>query len=229
MPRGRRNPDPTLVSDIDLMTLRPSLQAIADGAPPAINIMQIARLCEGLLVQYRHRIPKNKRGYFDKIIKDTIEHAIGFTGILNGETLTLLRMHEKDFITTENGNRHLAEIDWVEAHYTKVAASQAIRTMDAVSSQVNSAGTGRGRKPAPVVCASEIDWQLLSESLERLTPDRGSIEAWCAEIRNVVANAIDDGRLPARGSCDAPKEGKDIHSRRLQSYAKRIDGTIPKS
>lgn len=225
MARGTKNPDPSLVSEIDLKTFRPILEAIASGAPCPLNVLQIARLCEGVLEQCRGQLPKNHRAGFEKSVRKTIEHAIGLRSIIKGEQLTLLRMHEKGFVNTENGNRHLAEIDFVEAQYERIAATQAARLISEIEKKIATKGTGAGRKLRAFAADSDNDWKLLGDALARLTPERSSIDDWCEEIRRVVIEAAGSGKLPVKGS--TPKETIDTHARRLRRQAKKIAGSSP--
>jgi hypothetical protein len=223
MARGKKPVDPLLVADMDLMTLRPQVQAVVDGASSVLDILQFARLTEGLVAQNRDQIPMKKRAEIDRAVSTTINHSVSLSGILQGERLTLLRMHEKGFITTDNANRHLAEIDFVERHYLKIAAQQALGMFDIVK-KATSKKQKSGRPFGAFNTSTATDWPLLIAALDRLTPERNNQEAHVAEIRQVVAEAIRSGQLDAHRG-ETSKDAIDTHAKRLRSKARRLQGT----
>jgi hypothetical protein len=220
--RGKKPVDARLISDIDLMTMRQQIQAVANGAPSVLNIMQFSRLNEGIIAQYREQIPVKKRAEIDKSVAIIMEHAISITCILKGEQLTLLRMHEKDFVKTDNGNRHLAEIYFVEQHYLKIAANQTLSMFEIIANSIS--GTQKiGRPSGSFNANNEQDWLLIIAALERLTPDRNNHESHIEEIRHVVAEAVKSGQLDIRG--ETQKGSIDTHAKRLQAKASRLLGS----
>jgi hypothetical protein len=222
--RGKKAIDASLIADMDLMTLRPQVQSVVDGAPSVLDIMQFARLAEGLVAQSRDFIPVKKRAQIDKAVATTIEHAISITGILKGERLTLLRMQEKEFVTTDDAKSHLAEINFVERHYLKIASQQTLGMFDIVKTAVSKVPQ-RGRPLGAFSGNNKQDWPLLIAALERLTPERSNQDAHILEIRRVVTEAVEAGQLDHDTRGETSKETIDTHAKRLQSKARRLKGS----
>ena len=218
--RGKRTTDPNLDSESDLMMHKPALEAIRDGAPSPLSIIQIMRLGEAFVFQYRQHIPKNKCTKFDKAIRRNIEHAMFCSGLQAGERLAINRWREIGGLSDEAFAIIEKELKFIDAHYSQISALQVAATMQAVLDFMRQAQNGPGR-PLKAGRANEKDFQILFEVSRRLGA-QNDIEAWVAEIRNVVKEAFSAGRLPNRG--DTKKESIDAHSRRVTS---RLRAMLP--
>jgi hypothetical protein len=221
MARGKKTVDPSLICEVDIMSFRPQLASMATGAPGVLSIMQIARLQEGLLEQYRSRIPFKKRSKIEHAIRKMVEDALAISSFSAGERMSLLRMHEKGMIELDNANCHLAEIDFVEMHYKKVAAKQAIVIFDVISASLGRAGNGR--PPRQFFDSSEGDWQIIFKAIENIPNGCTDENLMFREIRKVVSEAVRNGDLDQRGS--TPKESIDTHDKRLKSAVRRMSGS----
>ena len=83
--RGKRTADPGLHSDTDLLGHKSSLEAIGDGAASPLTELQIMRLGEGVVHQYKVSIPKNSRTKCDRAVRRNIEHALFAIGAFHGQ------------------------------------------------------------------------------------------------------------------------------------------------
>ena len=126
--RGKRSPDPTLHSDSDLLQHKGPLEAIQNGAPSPLNVMQIMRLSAGLIYQYRGSIPKNFRTKLDKAVRANLDHAMFFMALDEGQRLTLERLRDGDLIGQETFARMSAEFELARRHYVRVAAYKVVGT-----------------------------------------------------------------------------------------------------
>jgi hypothetical protein len=226
MPRGKKNIDPSLESDIDLMTLRLQLEYISQGAQSPLTLTQISRLGVGVFEQYRGLLNKNDRAKFEASASRTSKHALVLSASLRGELNSLLRMYEKGFITNENANRHLVEIDFVEDHYIKIASKQVAGLMANIQKKVKRIGSGAGPNPANYGPKNDTDWAILGEIVRRFSAKGESPEELLKETLKVVKEAIASGQLPSRGS--TPKENIDTHMDRFRRYANGLLSTSPK-
>lgn len=227
MPRGKRNVDPADVSEIDLLTLRPSLEAIANGATSRLTNMQLARLFEAVVAQYRTRLSPNDRSSFDRAARTTIEHAIGLSGITWGGLLVLESIDQGETSNVDDLiENQIYEIGFVASHYNRKMACQIINMMDVLAAKIRAVGSGGGRPVRPFVVDSDEDWRLLGAALERMTPERGQIEDWCEEIRRVVVDAAQGKTLERHLGAPGDVKGQiDAYTKRLSRLAKRLAGS----
>jgi hypothetical protein len=226
MTRGRRNPDPKNVSDIDLLSHREMLSAISEGAPSTVSVMQIGRICEAVVEQYRPLIPKNRRSEFDALVKSYIEDIIFYEGCAKGEALCLQWLNDRSAISNEFYEKYRDELRFIDQHYTSRMASVAVGLLNKIEERVRASGTGRGRKPGGVTRTAELDGKLLSAALSRLPPERLDHAALRLMVRHVVAEAVTRGSLGRLG--ETPEQAIDTHTKRVLRHAGRIAGTTPK-
>jgi hypothetical protein len=210
--RGKRSPDPTLHSDSDLLQHKGPLEAIQNGAPSPLNVMQIMRLSAGLIYQYRASIPKNFRTKLDKAVRANLDHAMFFMALDEGQRLTLERLRDGDLIGQETFARMSAEFELARRHYVRVAAYKVVGLMNEIEAFIARSGKGPGR-PLGRKSTLAQDFGLLAEAANSPNLGQDDPACWVSEIREVIKRAIDRGELRQRG--ETPKDSIDIHSKRV--------------
>ncbi len=212
MVQGKRATDSSLESEVDLLSLKPWIVGYANGAECPLSVIQIARFREALIAQYTHVISKNDRALSKATAQTTIEHAIGLEGILRGERLAIDTLLELGKITDDGHVEFGAQITIAEQHYKRLAAQHIHAIIVRFESILARKGKGGGR-PASRKTYNPTDHEIIIEAAKKMTPERGDASEWVREIRQVVKEYQEAGRLPRRGGTG--KESIDIHMQRL--------------
>jgi hypothetical protein len=212
--RGKRTADPGLHSDTDLLGHKSSVEAIGDGAASPLTELQIMRLGEGVVHQYKVSIPKNSRTKCDRAVRRNIEHALFAIGAFHGQKLTLERLRESGAISEEAFVRLSVEVDFSHNVVVRGAARQVAGLMRIIEGFLARSKSGPGRPPGKKSTLGD-DIKLLTEAANRSELTQDDPASWARELREVVKAAYERGELEQRGETE--KDAIDIHSKRLKA------------
>lgn len=222
MPRGRKNPEPKNVSDIDLLTLRPHFEAMVAGLPSVgwnLTLIQIGRTIEALSAQYRAAIPDKKKAVLDRDVSDTLDLIYFATSATRGSLETIALLLADGSIAEDAALRASAAEMVVNEHYRKQAAGRVVTTMDWLEKWSAERDAGR---PLGTYAFDDLDSELLRQASKRTNLLEAADNVVGPEIRAVVREAAASGMLDTMARGRSAKENIDAHVRRLRRRIVRL-------
>jgi hypothetical protein len=222
MPRGRKNPDPKNVSDIDLLSLRPHFEAMAAREPSAgwnLSLVQIGRTIEALAAQHRDSVPTKQRTMLDKFVSETLDLIIFATSAARGSKETIALLSAFGSITDVDVLRASAAEIFVDENYRRQAAERVLEIISWLQKWAANRNVGR---PIGTYTFAEIDSRLLRQVARRTSLLEAADQVTGPEIRAVVREAVASGILEKIARGNTAKENIDAHVRRLRRRIARL-------